>query len=332
MTHKRDLSLDILRIIAAFLVVVIHVAAGSVLRYNDVGSNEWWWANVYDGVARISVPLFFAISGLLLLSRPRKDIKEFYRKRASRVVVPFVVWSVFYLWYANDFSSLSLDEVLSITTMRAFSHFWFLYYIIGLYVITPLLWKILTERRALVFTGAWLCISVASTILEWRLHLGFSVMYFIIGPYISQWLARFSTRMLLILFVCASLATVLGTHAVLENGVFSQLFYNYSSPSVIVASVTAFEIIHRLARSRSQKLSGYGSTLVKLSGLSLGIYLVHPFIIREVFTGDYTLITTVLNYMPSGLYFLVASVAVFSLSALISQAIRWIPRIGRWLV
>jgi len=58
--------LDDARIVAIFGVVLIHTSA-KVLLESDVGDSQWWAANVYDALARWSVPVFVMVSGALLL-------------------------------------------------------------------------------------------------------------------------------------------------------------------------------------------------------------------------------------------------------------------------
>jgi len=53
-------------------------------------------ANIYGSIARISVPLFFMMSGYLLLPRT-ESLRSFYTKRMPKVVLPFIFWSVIYL-------------------------------------------------------------------------------------------------------------------------------------------------------------------------------------------------------------------------------------------
>lgn len=99
--------LDNARIVAIFAVVLLHVAA-SVLTQSEVGSENCWIGNLYDSFVRWCVPLFLMISGALLLD-PKKDenLKSFYLKRASRIFVPTVFWSFFFIIFSNINTILS---------------------------------------------------------------------------------------------------------------------------------------------------------------------------------------------------------------------------------
>src|SRR5215216_3311907 len=78
---------QLIRFLSAFLVVVAHV--------NHWGAGPRSAVIFYYTLSRNGVPLFFLISGYLLLSK-QEDLSVFFRKRAARIVVPFLVWSILY--------------------------------------------------------------------------------------------------------------------------------------------------------------------------------------------------------------------------------------------
>src|SRR5947209_7774316 len=86
--------LDVLRAFAIVLVVLLH-AAHPVTHDATVGSSRWWAANLYEGGGRCCVPLFIMISGALLLDPgKRENLSAFFRKRVTRVIIPFLAWSL----------------------------------------------------------------------------------------------------------------------------------------------------------------------------------------------------------------------------------------------
>lgn len=90
------------RIIAILAVVLLHVSS-RVITWSELGSNDWWYANLYDSLVRWCVPVFVMISGALLLAPEKAEpLGVFYKKRASRILSPLVFWSLFYMLW--DFS------------------------------------------------------------------------------------------------------------------------------------------------------------------------------------------------------------------------------------
>lgn len=60
---ERVLYADILRVAATFLVITIHIASRDFGLYK-MDSYQWQVLNVFDSFARMSVPLFFMLSGV----------------------------------------------------------------------------------------------------------------------------------------------------------------------------------------------------------------------------------------------------------------------------
>lgn len=91
----RDIGLDVIRVMASMMVVVIDVSASLFHRF-EAG---WVAANVYDSLSRSAVPLFFMISGALPVPRD-SDISSVVR-RAAKMIVPPVFGSYFYLLWLD---------------------------------------------------------------------------------------------------------------------------------------------------------------------------------------------------------------------------------------
>ena len=65
--RKRMVHYDLLRIAAAFSVVMLHSAA-QFWNSLDIASLEWRIADGYNALSRFGVPIFVMISGAMLLS------------------------------------------------------------------------------------------------------------------------------------------------------------------------------------------------------------------------------------------------------------------------
>ena len=96
--------LDVVRALGAFLVVLAHV------EYAGTGKNTV--TDFYFVLTRAAVPLFFMASGFLLLSK-NETYLDFFKKRALKVFVPFLIWSVIYLVWQGE----SLDQPF-LTTLK----------------------------------------------------------------------------------------------------------------------------------------------------------------------------------------------------------------------
>ena len=131
---------DIARILAAFAVVLLHVAGARLIR-EDIGSFNFIWAAAFDCAMRWSVPLFIMLSGMLFLSRHRKlNIKVLYTKNALRLVTAFLFWSFVY----NLYTAYAMEKSIGAAAIKALKnvhngamHLWFIFVILGLYFVLP---------------------------------------------------------------------------------------------------------------------------------------------------------------------------------------------------
>src|SRR5690606_15327951 len=87
-----SIGFEVIRVTACFMVIFLHVAA---IGFHDFVPG-WWASNVYDSLLRSCVPLFLMLTGALLL-RKEEPLHDFFSRRFSRIVPPFLFWSFFYL-------------------------------------------------------------------------------------------------------------------------------------------------------------------------------------------------------------------------------------------
>lgn len=111
---------DWIRAIGILLVILGHVSAVVVTRWQDVTPSNWMTGNIYNVIARSCVPLLFMVSGALLLPR-QESIWDFYQKRLQRMLFPFLIWSVFYIFTKESFAGYTFST-RSRQSQRSLSH------------------------------------------------------------------------------------------------------------------------------------------------------------------------------------------------------------------
>lgn len=84
--------IDLLRVIACFLVVFAHCCDPFVARF-DTDRSTFLQGCAAGSAVRSCVPLFVMMTGVLLFPL-RSSMNEFYRKRIGRIVPPLIFWSV----------------------------------------------------------------------------------------------------------------------------------------------------------------------------------------------------------------------------------------------
>lgn len=98
MESNRVVFLDYLRVVACFMVILVHCCEpfylGGLGTY-IANSYDAFWVTIINSALRCAVPLFIMTSSYLLFPL-KTDTTAFFRRRAVRVLVPFAVWSILY--------------------------------------------------------------------------------------------------------------------------------------------------------------------------------------------------------------------------------------------
>lgn len=146
---------DRLRNWATLLVIVVHVAGPVAEEQTDYGGSVWWAGNFWDALGRPAVPLFVMLSGYLLLGKPY-PLGDFLKRRFVRVLVPAFFWMVAYSLYnhlAHGQPSTLEEGLRGMVSGPVHYHLWFVYLIIGLYLMWPILspWARQADDAAFLF-------------------------------------------------------------------------------------------------------------------------------------------------------------------------------------
>ena len=158
-TQQREVWLDFLRVTACFMVMVIHSTEPFYLGGEGaqiLTATDAFWVAVFEGLCRCCVPLFLIASSYLQVPL-HYSAGEFFRRRAVRILIPMALWTVVYalVWGepVENFKGLVLNF------NYAAGHLWFVYMLVGVYLIMPLLspWAEKVSARELeIYLGIWL--------------------------------------------------------------------------------------------------------------------------------------------------------------------------------
>lgn len=151
--RKREVWMDWMRVTACFLVMLVHSTEPFYLGGDGtliLTRADAFWASLFDSFARACVPIFIVASSYLQFPI-HYSTGEFFRRRVVRILVPFVIWTLVYalVWGepVQNFKGLLLNFQF------AAGHLWFVYMLIGLYILMPLLspWAERVGKRELLF-------------------------------------------------------------------------------------------------------------------------------------------------------------------------------------
>ncbi|MBP7965437.1 MAG: acyltransferase [Paludibacteraceae bacterium] len=167
----RNLSIDLTRFIAIILVITQH--SWSML---DLDTDSWGVTYYgYRALVERGVPLFIMISGALLLNNSKfYSVFEFYKKRFSRILLPFVLWAcIIYImsFIGNKYPTIHSEKEALINFFpfllenKIGAFHWFVHMLFVLYLITPLLQRALKETSK-QFIESYLLVWVIGVLLQ----------------------------------------------------------------------------------------------------------------------------------------------------------------------
>ena len=127
-----DPRLNLLKLLAAFAVVLVHTSMVRVSQV-DVHSMGWWAANAADAAGRFGSAMFAMVAGAVLLARPSEQApSRFIGQRLARLLPAVVFWSVFYFaWREWMWGGVSAAVIAR--DLRSWYHLWFMFMMLGLY-------------------------------------------------------------------------------------------------------------------------------------------------------------------------------------------------------
>ena len=335
---------DLIRTVGIVLVIIVHAAIEPHPIVETMDLTEvvrWFTVNTYDSLARSSVPLFVMISGALLLQPAKVEpIRVFLKKRTVRIGLPLIFWgAIYFVWrFLVNQEAFSPSIVVQGVLTGPYYHFWFLYMLFGLYLITPVL-RVLTVHATrgimryfmvlLIFGTAVMPPRVLLSGVAFELKI-FAITgwitYFLLGYYLLETRAR--TSILVGLWLTAVFSTNIGTYAVtsLAGGHRGLVFLDFLSVTVVLASSSLFLLLGKVSPIGLERRFPRGSKLIHFIGQStLAIYLLHVIVLESLQKGylgfqisvntihpivEVPLITVLTLFICVGLVFLLKKVPV----------------------
>lgn len=350
-TH--DYSLDLIRIFASFLVILIHTCA--IHFYSLAPSSpEWQVFNFYDTLSRSCVPLFFMISGALFLSRKKPiDLPRFFSKNILHLFIIYIVWSFIYAVSIAGLSTLGTPEGFSsflLSFLHPKYHLWFLPAMIGVYLIAPFLqgaaqhWdgRYVSYFCVIFFLFNILINTFSLLSLVWENHFAditswlngfsipitFSAGYFVLGYFLYHHPFRNVKSYLLIgayLFVVLLSAYLNLLYGIYKN-ITSELLYGYTLLPAFCEAFLLFLLFRRIPVNRWSNRTK--SAIAFVSKYTLGIYLLHPFVLERL---NFNFGIKPLSFNPLFSTPLIA-LLTFLICLLITFLLKKIPYIGKYIV
>ena len=288
MMRQKNYNIEVMRVIAFVMVIIIHVSNYFCRAYEHISMGEYGFSLVINSLARVSVPCFFMMSGALLLGRC--ETMEKALKRAGRFLLVLIVWDMLYALF-NIFYTKQGCDIAMLLKKPAEAHLWYLYVMIPIYIVLPFLQVLCRDmgkalEKAFVVIGfVWLLFLHIMPYFKWDLYFDLPlfgdrcyIFYLFCGYLISKYKEEIKLKQghLFTIFIGGSLINVILTAAVtVWMGDHFERIFEYGSPFVILSSLAFFAFVMRLGDGEV-KLSEKAQKWIDICcGCSFGIYLVH---------------------------------------------------------
>lgn len=285
--------IDNLRGVACLMVVMIHTTTWYITNPHTVTAFSWDFSNVLNSASRVSVPLFFMISGYLFFGERSAQQRHFLR--IASCLLFYSAIALLYIWLFTPISvGLALRYIL---VKPVFYHLWFFFAIMVIYLLSPLIQ--VKKVSAVTILGLMVLLGVVAnpnTVpqtlgnMRWlpvNLYINGDTFYYVLYGLLGRAIGMLDTQRKGVsglaggLFMICVMSIALGTHRQLEiNQNFAETFYVYCGPLVFIAATSLLVVAKNCLNQRP--LPG----LTFISRYSLGIYGFHALIIHYLRTHD----------------------------------------------
>ncbi|WP_295112339.1 acyltransferase [uncultured Methanobrevibacter sp.] len=308
---KRIFYYDVLRAFAIIGIVFCHVSTIFVLT--SINTPNLYISTFYNCFRDISIPVFVMLSGILLLNR-KDSFKNFFQKRLSRILIPFIFWAIVYAIYdfiyvGHVFDWNVLFNIFIAKPGTLGVTFWYIWMIIVIYIAIFIINQIIAygNKRMDGFASKFINILTAFAILFIILdyfdvfHLFYRSMLFYYFSFLSYVIIGYfmanndfigkrisAKKMVLItsMIVFFGYIFYIVGYVVPTTNINSHFtYFGYFNPLIVIISVNAFLFAKYLSKTdflKNIEDTQIGNVLSLVSRYSFGIYLAHFIILKRV--------------------------------------------------
>ena len=328
MQKNRNISLDLLKVLACIGVVLLHTTMGG---FKETGS--WNLLAYLYYLGTYSIPLFFMVNGYLLLGK-REITYPYILQKVKWILITVSSWNIIVWLFKRDFAVNPIKKIVgSLLQKGYFFQFWFFGALILIYLSLPVLKTVINSKRKYVYILSLLVaigfiIELANIFLQmpiqthvmqtFRLWTWF--FYYLLGGYIAQFNVdnlkyRFKSWMKIISILLVLISPIILFF--LAKNTYHNLFaeYFYDILFVKFTSLGIFLTIFSLS------LHENGSKwIVSLSNQTMGVFIIHTYVMK--------ILEKLIDFSFAGAY-LWFSIFTLSISFIVIGILMRIPYFNR---
>lgn len=297
-------DINFIRAFASLSVVMVHVTAANYHLNNE---HLNWLLLFFNQISRFATPMFAVISGFLLYNQAiqgRYQLKRFINSRFTKILLPFIIWSLIYL-FLKKFSFSDVNDMESIKEFlynfflgKSYVHLYFIAVVLQFYLVFPIIQRFHSKKQLLCLTVIGLYINAFYLIAPPNIGDGMLNQFLHERAIIFNWIFYFFFGGLLVHF-WNPLIEYIKDHmkSIALLGIVPLLFmtYEYITSGVILGSTRLTNLMHvpilfivfisvYYLLGAFKKLK---NMMLIIGNMSMGIYLVHPLVIYFIQHGEF---------------------------------------------
>ncbi len=328
--YKREVWIDFAKVLAIFLVIILHTVSYGVKAKNlNIGLLFYY-------LGTLAIPMFFMVNGYLQLRR-KVDYK-YVIKKIFRIMFIVFIWNLFFIIYefikTGKVGNIVYNILINFLQGGYFYQFWFLGALIIIYLFLPVLSKIFNNKNKVYFITLTILLTIICIYVDlfnirnnninniiiknmvlqtFRIWTWF--MYFCWGGFINKTncFGELPKREHLFITILTIIVFSIYQYCLgfrFYSSLFAENFYD--SAMCIFTTILVFTYL--------KKVDYKNKNLITLLGqLTMGIYIIHLTIIKNIN-----------NLLPLTNNFknIIIAFIVFGISASISYIIYKIPKLN----
>lgn len=301
----REYNYDKLRTVCCLSVILQHIASlytenvGQIFTYPRY---YFAFADFLQMITRFAVPCFVMLSGAFVLEKYDGNVLSFYLKSIKKIVIPTVVFSLIYILYRlftkATFKQILLDTLRGVPT----GHMWYMYMIIGMYAIIPLVSIIIRKcstKHIIILNILLIIVGICCHFMlkliwpfQWIEYLGYLVTGYNIKKNIGQIQVNRRMSLWFAMFIYLFIY-LLNEYSLYQGEYIPSLYRHPNFPLVVIGSICFF---YYFAKSEMK----IRKIVTIISAKSFTIYMCHPLIYASI----HWIVIRVFNRMPNPIWYI----------------------------
>lgn len=291
------IHIEILRIMCIFFVMFNHTTPMGYLSFVGQDNVVLYYSSMALSVlCKIAVPVFFMISGALLLGK-EETFGELFKKRILKMFIILIVVSVPYYILNNFGRELSLvDFFAKLYTDSTTTALWYLYSYIGFLLMLPVLRKLIKELKAKEYKYIFfvhIVFALVTSIIDcvffeagsinpsvsMAMILDFNIFFPLMGYYIEHVVKdsqnSLKTRIIAAVSMVASIivtCVITQIYIVRRAPVDYNIYESFFNCLIAIPAFSIYFILKGITRIDAETIGG--RIISQLGGAVFGVYLI----------------------------------------------------------